>query len=147
MALKIEHSSWTFMVLWRTLCSCPPTPGLCPCLAPSSCPEAALHKLSRPLSRDLGDLRVQPWPRLLLLAPSHSPAALPYPMQPRLGRSVSPFLPPAQLAESPPQPLFPCCPSQPCGGAAARHARTQTLGRPRVPRISRIFTMAVVASV
>ena len=34
-----------------------------PCLAPSSCPEAALHKLSGPLSGDSGDLRVWPWPR------------------------------------------------------------------------------------
>lgn len=53
LALKIEHSSWTFMVLGRTVCSCPLSPGFQFCLAPSSCPEAALHKLSRPLSRDL----------------------------------------------------------------------------------------------
>lgn len=44
---------------------------------------------------DQADLWVWPWLWLSVMAPSHSPAALPQPMQLRLGRSVSSLSAPA----------------------------------------------------
>lgn len=81
------------------------------------------------------------------MAPSHSPAALPHLMLPRLGRSVSAFVPPHRFAESPPQPPFPCCPGQPCGGIAVPHTRAQTSDHAQSARTSFVLMMAVVASV
>lgn len=112
LALKIEHSGWTFMVLGRTLCSGPPTPGLCPCLASSSCSGAVP---TGPLRGDLVDLRGQPWPR-----PSSHGSQPPFSRSPTSHAArgwdvLCLFLPPPQLAES--------ALVQPCAGAGTPHAR------------------------
>lgn len=110
LALKTEHSSWTFMVREEHcthahphLASAPawPRPAaqkqLCTSSPGSSAETRSIYEFS------LGS-------GLFPMAPSHSPAALPHPMQPWLGRSVCPFLPPPLQAESPLQPPSAYCP-------------------------------------
>lgn len=86
-------------LLWscEEYCFCPPTPGHCPCLAPSSCPHQLWTSSQGLLAemRDRADLCIWPWLRPSAMAPSHSPAALPRPMQLWLGRSVSSSYTPA----------------------------------------------------
>lgn len=68
-------------LLWscEECCSCPPTPGLCPCLAPSSCPHQLCTSSQGLLAEmwDQADLCVWPWLKPSAMAPSHSPAVLP----------------------------------------------------------------------
>ena len=118
-----------------------------PCLAPSSCPKRLCTSSPGP-SAETREIYESGLGRgLLPMAPSPGPAALPRLTLPRLGRSVSPFLPPPQSAESLPQPPFSRCPSQPCGGIATPHTRAQAPGCSQPVGISFALMAATVASV
>ena len=67
------------------------------------------------------------------MAPSHSPAALPHLTLPRLGRSVSAFLPPHQFAESRPQPPSPAALASPVVERQLLTSELRALAPPSLP--------------
>jgi hypothetical protein len=117
LVLKIEHPDWAFMVLLGTRLLLSHTWSL-PLLGPVQLLDQLSTSSQGPLGEmwDQADLWVWPWLRLSAMAPSHSPAALPQPMQLRLGRSVF-YLHPSLLSHPINPPFLDALGGHPYGGA------------------------------